>query len=74
MKIRQIQIWKDILLVVGIVTMLCTDLYKPLLLIGGVLVCFGLVIHFRYNKCPHCGKGLGRDVAAYCQHCGKKLN
>ncbi len=24
-------------------------------------------------RCPHCGRALGRDFGAYCQHCGKRI-
>ncbi len=36
-------------------------------------LCSCLVPHFLYNKCPHCGKQLGRNEADYCQFCGEKL-
>ena len=32
------------------------------------------VVEFGFCKCPHCGRGLGWDDGAYCQHCGKKLD
>ncbi len=30
-------------------------------------------IWWLFNRCPHCGKHLGRDTGLYCPHCGKKL-
>lgn len=26
-----------------------------------------------FNRCPHCGKYLGRQIGRYCRHCGKEL-
>lgn len=74
MKIRKVQKLRDILLITGLVIMLCANIYVPLLIVGGVIVCSGLVTHFLYSKCPHCGEYLDRNAAKYCQHCGKELD
>ena len=29
---------------------------------------------YLYNKCPHCGKRLGRNTGKFCQHCGKEID
>jgi len=71
MKARTAQKVRDILAISGIIIMLCYRIYEPLLAIGGVVAFSCFVPHFLYNKCPHCGKPLGRNEAKCCQHCGE---
>lgn len=43
-------------------------------IIGFVLLVVGVVILFKYYRCPHCGEFLGRDeMGKCCPHCGKAL-
>ena len=44
-----------------------------LIVIGVLLVIAGLIIHFAYYRCPHCGRFLDRSTGAYCPYCGKKM-
>ena len=61
------------ILIVGTVVMLLSYIWEPFLIIGAVIDISCLIPHFLFNRCPHCGKLLGRDVGDFCQHCGKKL-
>jgi len=74
MKVSKAQNLRDILLLVGIVIMLCHDIYAPFFIIGVVIILSGFIVHFLYNKCPYCGRQLGRDYGDYCQHCGHALD
>lgn len=78
MKVKEAQKLRDTLFIVGIVIMLCAAIYEPLFelltVIGAVIAFSGLIPHFLYNKCPSCGKQLGRNDGKYCQHCGKALD
>lgn len=73
MNVRKAQVVRDILFLAGVVTMLCAHIYVPLWFVGVAVVCVGLFVHFRYNKCPQCGKQIGRNAAKYCPHCGEAL-
>ena len=74
MKPKKAQKLRDILAIVGIVIMLCGYIYEPLLIVRMIVTFSCFVPHFLYNKCPHCGKQLGRNEGKYCQHCGKELD
>lgn len=74
MKVRKAQKLRDILAIAGIIIMLGGYIYDPLLIVGGAVAFSCLVPHFLYNKCPHCGKQLGRNEEKYCQHCGKGID
>lgn len=74
MKAKKAQRLRDVLAFVGIIIMLCGYIYEPLLIIGGVVAFSCLIPHFMYNKCPHCGKQLGRNEGKCCQHCGKEID
>lgn len=74
MKVRKAQKLRDILAIAGIIIMLGGYVYDPLLIFGGVVAFSCLVPHFLYNKCPYCGKQLGRNEGKYCQHCGKGID
>ena len=73
MKVRDARNLRDILFILGFIVMLGAYIYEPLLTVGAVVMLSGLIPHFLYNKCPHCGKQLGRSDGKFCQHCGKKL-
>ena len=74
MKVRTAQKLRDALAIAGIIIALCHRIYEPLLIIGGVVAFSCFIPHFLYNKCPHCGRQLGRTVAKHCQHCGGALD
>ena len=74
MKVKQARKLRDILMFAGIFIMLCSFNYVPLLIAGAVVAFSGLIPHFLYNKCHHCGKQLGRSEGEYCQYCGKAVD
>ena len=74
MKVRKAQKLRDALLIAGTVIMLLAYYYEPLLCVGAVVAWSCLIPHFLYNKCPHCGKQLGRNEEKYCQFCGAKID
>lgn len=74
MKLRNAQKLRNGLLIVGIVVMLSGMLYEPMFGVGAVIACSCLIPHILFNKCPHCGKQLGKNEAQYCQFCGKSLD
>lgn len=74
MKVRTAQRLRNTILLAGAVIMLCSHIYEPLFLVGGVVACSCLIPHFLFNKCPHCGKQLGNNEGKRCQHCGKALD
>lgn len=74
MNVRKAQKLRDMLLLIGFVVMLGAYLYEPLIYVGMVVAFSCLIPDFLYNKCPHCGKRLGRNEAEYCQHCGGKID
>ncbi len=47
--------------------------YEPLFAVGMIVMVSSLIPHFLYNKCPHCGKNLGRNEGRFCQFCGKEF-
>ena len=65
---------RDALIVAGFAIVLLANVYEPLFLVGTAVVASCLIPHFLYNKCPHCGKQLGRNEGKYCQHCGKQID
>ena len=71
---RKACVLRDTLFVVGFIIMLAAYIYEPLIVIGAIVMFCGLIPHFRYNRCPHCGKQLGRNEEKYCQHCGKSID
>ncbi|MBR4291919.1 MAG: zinc-ribbon domain-containing protein [Oscillospiraceae bacterium] len=73
MKVKQAQKLRNILMIAGTAIMLAAYIYEPLFIIGAVVAFSCLIPHFLFNKCPHCGKQLGNNEAAYCQHCGKRI-
>lgn len=46
---------------------------EPLGVVGMIVMLSCLIPHFMYNKCPYCGKQLGRNEGDFCQFCGKSL-
>ncbi len=62
------------LMIAGFFTMLSAYFFEPLFYVGFILTLSCLIPHFLYNKCPHCGKQLGRNEGIFCQYCGKKID
>ena len=61
------------LLIVGFaLSLLGGYTYEPLFIAGIIVMVSSLIPHFLYNKCPHCGKNLGRNAGRFCQFCGKE--
>lgn len=73
MNIRKAQKLRDMLLLIGFFMMLGSYIYEPLFTPGMIVACSCLIPHFLWNKCPHCGKQLGRNEAEFCQFCGGKI-
>ena len=71
MHFQDAQKLRDALLIVGFVLMLGAHLYAPLLIPGAVTALSCVIPDYLYNKCPHCGKYLGRNTKKFCQHCGR---
>ncbi len=61
-------------MVTGAVILLLGVWLEIFLLIGSVVMISGIIPDILYNKCPHCGKHLGRNEADYCQFCGKPID
>lgn len=73
MTVKKARKLRDSLLIVGAIVMLMAYLWEPFFWIGFVVTCSCLIPHFLFNKCPHCGKQLGRNEGEFCQFCGKSL-
>ena len=73
MPVKKARKLRDTLLIAGFVVALMGYFWNVLGFLGIVLMFSALVPHFLWNKCPHCGKNLGRDGGDYCQHCGKPI-
>ena len=77
MKPEQAQRLRDILLMLGALIMFSSYLFGEALLWVGIVVTFsGLIPHFLYNKCPHCGHQLRpwTHKTPYCPFCGKRVD
>ena len=74
MKLRKARELRDILMLIGIVIMLLGHNSDALLVVGLIVTFSGLIPHFRYNKCPHCGRQLGLNEEKFCQFCGRPLD
>ena len=73
MSLKKARRLRNLLLLTGFAIMLL-GYYSEVLLVIGIIVTFSsLIPHFRYNKCPHCGKQLGRNEGKFCQFCGRPL-
>lgn len=46
----------------------------PICVIGFVLMIGAVVFNLVFNRCPRCGRHLGRDGGEYCRHCGVKFD
>ena len=73
MSVKKARKLRNTLLIAGFFIALLGYLWNPLGIAGIVIMFLCLVPHFLYNKCPHCGKQLGRNEGEFCQFCGKRL-
>ena len=74
MKVRTAQLLTKIILTVGALMALASYIYEPLFISGVVVMFSCLIPDILFNKCPHCGKRLGRNSGDYCQFCGKPID
>ena len=74
MKVRTAQLLTKIILTVGALMALASYIYEPLFVSGVVVMFSCLIPDILFNKCPHCGKRLGRNSGDYCQFCGKPID
>ncbi len=65
---------RNLLLILGTVVMLLGSLHEALFTVGAVIAFSSLLPHFLFNRCPHCGKQLGKNEGEFCQFCGKPLD
>ena len=75
MNVRNAQKLRFALLIAGFIIMLAGGIWGPLCTKIGIVVAFSsLIPTLLYNKCPHCGKQLGRNEGKFCHHCGEKID
>ncbi len=74
MKVKKARKLRDAIFVVGVVLMLLGYFYEPLIVVGAIVTCSCLIPHYLFNRCPHCGKNLGRSEGEFCPHCGKQID
>lgn len=74
MKVREAQKLRNTLLLVGFLIMIAGYVWTPFTIIGVVVTCSCIVPDFLYNKCPHCGRRLGRNEGEICHHCGERID
>lgn len=74
MTVKKARKLRDRLLLGGFVLMLLGYLYDPIFIVGLIVAFSCLIPDFLFNKCPHCGKRLGRNYGDFCQFCGKPLD
>lgn len=74
MTVKKARKLRDRLLLGGFVLMLLGYLYDPIFIVGLIVAFSCLIPDFLFNKCPHCGKRLGRNKGGFCQFCGNPLD
>ena len=74
MNVSDAQKLRDILFIAGFLIMMAASIWEPFLIIGTIVAFSGLIPDFLYNKCPRCGKHLGRNQGDFCHHCGGKID
>lgn len=74
MTVKKARKLRDRLLLGGFVLMLLGYLYDPIFIVGLIVAFSCLIPDFLFNKCPHCGKRLGRNECNFCQFCGKPID
>ena len=74
MDVRKAQRLRDMLILIGLCMILGSYVFEPLMIPGAVVAFSCLIPHFLWNKCPHCGRQLGRNEAEFCQFCGGRID
>lgn len=74
MKIKKARELRNTLIIAGFVIILLSYIWESFLIIGTIIMLSCIIPDWLYNKCPHCGKHLGRNEGDFCQHCGKLLD
>ena len=74
MTVKKAQKIRNSLFIVGVVIMLLGIFHEPLVIVGAIITISSLIPHILFNKCPHCGKQLGRNEGEFCQFCGKHID
>ncbi|XCP86348.1 hypothetical protein ABXS75_05980 [Roseburia hominis] len=73
MTVKKARKLRDMLLIVGAIMMLLAYFYEPMFIVGVIVAFSCLIPHFVFNKCPHCGRQLGRNEGEFCQYCGERI-
>ena len=74
MTVRKARKLRDLLLIAGLVIMYLGYIFKPFYVIGTLVALSALIPHILWNRCPCCGRLLGRAFGDYCQFCGKSID
>ena len=74
MGVKKARKLRNALLFAGFIIMLLGYCSNMIGYIGVIVSVSSLIPHFLYNKCPHCGKQLGRNEGKFCQFCGRTLD
>lgn len=73
MNVKKARRIRDILFIIGIIIMLFGLMSEMFLIIGGLVMVLGLIFHLAFNRCPHCGKYLGKENGMFCESCGSNV-
>ena len=73
MKAKTARKVRNLLLIIGLAMMALGSASESVSIAGRIAAISSLIPHFLFNKCPHCGKQLGRNEEDTCQHCGKTI-
>lgn len=49
-------------------------MFKLMLFLGGGIFVAGVILHYAWVRCPHCGSHLGRIYGPRCPFCGNDYN
>lgn len=74
MNVRKAQKLRNTLLIIGFIIGLLGVWLELFFIIGSVVMFSCLIPDLLFNKCPHCGKNLGRNLGDFCQFCGKPID
>lgn len=74
MKPKQARKCRNMLVMVGVVVMLMGYFHQAFLAIGAFISFSSFIPDLWYNRCPHCGRLLGRNEGDYCQYCGGHID
>ena len=68
---RKLTLWLG---VAGLIFVFCGYIHTGFLALACIALGAGFVVSILFDKCPHCGKSLGRSSTDHCQHCGEKID